>query len=192
MHPEILPAVRIDCLRPVLHDGAMVAVLRPGVPEDGPFLAEMVVAAVHWRPGEPAGSITEVLGQPAFAHYVTGWPRPGDLAVIAEDGGPVGAAWLRYFPDSDPGFGFVTAQTPELSIGVVQHRRSRGVGSALLTGVLAAAKDAGVAAVSLSVERDNPARNLYGRYGFRPVGQRDGSVTMLLRLGEQPVGPVAY
>ena len=42
------------------------------------------------------------------SRYVRGWGRPGDTAVIALEGGfPVGAAWYRLFPASEPGYGFV-------------------------------------------------------------------------------------
>lgn len=94
----------------------------------------MLVTAAFWRPGGPSGSVAEVLSQPQLAHYVSGWQRPGDLGVIALDGQQlVGAAWVRLLPENDPGYGFVDAATPELSIGVVQGWRGRGVGSACST-----------------------------------------------------------
>ncbi len=112
-----------------------------------------------------------------------GWPRPGDLGVLAVDEQrPVGAAWLRLLPESDPGYGFVDAATPELSMGVVQAWRKRGVGRRLLDALVAAAREQGLASLSLSVEVDNYARRLYERVGFRQVGEVNGSVTMLLRL----------
>jgi ribosomal protein S18 acetylase RimI-like enzyme len=156
--------------------------LRPAVAADAAFLAEMLAAAAFWRPDGPAGSVDDVLNEPALAHYVAGWPRPGDRGVIAEEGRPVGAAWLRLFPADDPGFGFVDAGTPELSIGVVRERRGRGVGSLLLGALIARARRDGLGAVSLSVEPDNPARRLYRRFGFEAVGGPGGAVTMLLRL----------
>lgn len=61
----------------------MTVDLRPGEASDGPFLAEMLVAAAFWRPDGPAGSVAEVMGRPQLAHYVVGWPRPGDLVVVA-------------------------------------------------------------------------------------------------------------
>lgn len=125
-----------------------------------------------------------VLSRPELAHYVAGWPSPGDLGVLAVDGQqPVGAAWLRLLPESDPGYGFVDAATPELSMGVVQAWRKRGVGRRLLDALVAAAREQGLASLSLSVEIDNYARRLYERVGFRQVGEVNGSVTMLLRLG---------
>jgi len=91
----------------------------------------------------------------------------------------VGAAWLRFFTSDSPGFGFVDDRTPELGMGVRSDRRGRGIGTNLLAELLTRARAAGVARVSLSVEPDNFAGNLYERAGFVPVGRSGGSVTML-------------
>ena len=143
----------------------------------------MLVAAAFWRPEGPSGSVADVLSQPQLAHYIAGWPRPGDLGVIALDGQqPVGAAWVRLMPESDPGYGFVEASTPELSMGVRSAWRGRGVGTRLLDALIGAAGEQGPASVSLSVEPDNAARRLYERMGFRQIDEVGGSLTMLLRL----------
>jgi len=149
---------------------------------DGSFLTEMLVAAAFWRSNGPPGSVDEVMNRPELAHYIAGWARPGDLGVIAEEERPVGAAWLRLLPESDPGYGFVNAETPELSIGVVKAYRGRGVGTQLLEALVGAAREQGLAAISLSVEQDNRARGLYDRVGFQQVGTVGGSLVMLLRL----------
>lgn len=165
--------------------GAMSLVRRPAEASDADFLLEMLVAAAFLRPDGPQGDIAEVLSQPQLAHYVAGWPRAGDLGVVALDNQlPVGAAWLRLLPGSDPGFGFVDAAPPppELSMGVLQGWRGKGVGSRLLDALIAAAREQGLRSLSLSVEQDNYARRLYERMGFRQVSEADGSQTMLLHL----------
>src|ERR1035437_2204365 len=156
--------------------------IRPADAADGLFLAEMLVAAAFWRPEGPQGKVSDVMDQPELAHYVVGWPQPGDCGVIAEDEHPVGAAWFRFLPASDPGFGFVDAKTPEVGMGVALSRRGQGIGSRLLSSLVAQARSDGLATLSLSVERDNYARGLYERVGFRAVGSAGGSLTMLLRL----------
>ena len=95
---------------------------------DGPFLAEMLVAAAFWRQEGPEGKVSDVMDQPELAHYVVGWPQPGDCGVIAEDEHPVGAAWFRFLPASDPGFGFVDTKTPEVGMGVTLSRRGQESG----------------------------------------------------------------
>lgn len=139
--------------------------------------------AAFWRPDGPNGSVAEVRGEPKLAHYVAGWPGPCEFGVVAlDERQPVGAAWLRLLPESDPGYGFVDAATPELAMGVRPGRRGQGVGSRLLDVLIAVAGDHGLTALSLSVELDNDARRLYERAGFQRVSEADGALTMLLRL----------
>ena len=160
----------------------MVIVLRPAVAQDAEFLADMLVEAVNWRPGRHFGR-ERVLSDPGSAHYVLGWPGPGDVGTVAEAAGvPVGAAWLRLLPADDPGYGFVAADVPELSIAVVAGWRGRGIGRRLLRAAVAQARASGRPAVSLAVERDNPARDLYRGEGFRTVRGEGDSDVMLLTL----------
>jgi ribosomal protein S18 acetylase RimI-like enzyme len=160
----------------------LVVELRGALPDDAGFLAEMLTVAADWRHESP-GPVADVLAEPVFAHYVEGWPRPGDLGVVAvEDGQLVGAAWCRQFSDDDRGFGFVDASTPELSIGVRASARGRGIGRRLIEHLLEEGRATGVVRVSLSVEPDNPARRLYERLGFKPTGPVDGAITMVRRL----------
>lgn len=149
---------------------------------DAPFLTEMLAAAASWRPDGPAASVDTVANTPELAHYVSGWPRSGDVGMVAEFGEPIGAAWLRYFTDMDPGYGFIDAATPELSMGVVERWRGRGVGRRLLQALVSAARREGIRAVSLSVDTDNYARQLYQDLGFISVCQPTTSITMRLRL----------
>jgi len=125
-----------------------------------------------------------VLSTHRTAHYITGWPRATDLGVIAEaDGERAGAAWLRFFPDADPGYGFVAADVPELTVGVAAHWRGRGVGRALLRAIAERAMSAGFRQISLSVERKNFAQKLYLSEGYQIVDSSDrDSDTMLKDL----------
>ncbi|GAA2799369.1 hypothetical protein GCM10010441_25480 [Kitasatospora paracochleata] len=159
------------------------------------LLHDMLVAAVNWPPGRDMPR-EAVLADPHNAHYVDGWPRDGDLGVVAvathEENRwlpvPVGAAWLRHFSEDDPGYGFIGRGVPELSIGIDAAHRGRGVGTLLIRRLLAEARAAGVERVSLSVERDNPAARLYRREGFRVHDPREGeaALTMLADLRGQP------
>jgi GNAT superfamily N-acetyltransferase len=92
----------------------------------------------------------------------------------------IGAAWWRLFPEHDRGYGFVDDKTPELSIGVVHEARRRGVGTLLLRSLIEEAQRSGLPALSLSVERDNPAVSRDERLGFEPVRHGGGSLTMVL------------
>lgn len=118
----------------------MPYVLRPARASDAPFLTEMLIAAAFWRADGPVGTAQEVMSNPELAHYVDGWPRTGELGVVAEDKRPIGAAWMRYFSEDDPGFGFVDAAVPEVGMGVVKEWRGRGVGGGLLAALVDVAR----------------------------------------------------
>lgn len=154
--------------------------LRLAASEDAQFLAAMLVEAANWRPGQEVNR-EDILGDPEVAHYVAGWPRPDDFGVVAVDqhGQPIGAVWLRYFSADDPGYGFVSPDIPELGMAVVASWRGRGVGRALLRKAAQLASERGVARVSLSVERANPAAKLYTSEGYATVQSGSGSDTMI-------------
>jgi GNAT superfamily N-acetyltransferase len=139
--------------------------LRAATVSDEPFLWEMLYLALFVPPGQPPLP-RSILRDPAIAHYVEGWGmRSGDLGLIALiDGAPVGAAWLRYFAASDPGYGFVGERIPELSIAVLPAHRGKGIGSRLMQGLLE-----GVHTTSLSCDSANPAWGFYVRFGFEPL-----------------------
>ena len=143
-------------------------------PQDVPFLKDMLRHAYYWR----ATTVPES-GEPPVQRYVERWGRSGDTALVAiEDFQPVGAAWYRLFKANNPGYGFVDENTPELSIAVVPSARGTGLGSELLKALMARARADGYNAISLSVEKDNPAVGLYERHGFERVGEDDGAYTM--------------
>jgi ribosomal protein S18 acetylase RimI-like enzyme len=152
--------------------------IRRGGPQDVPFLRDMLRHAYYARWGRD-----ETAGIP-LSRYVEGWGRRGDTAVIEIEGfQPVGAAWYRLFTDARPGYGFVDEQTPELTIAIVPSCRGKGYGRELLEELLKQARAEGHAAISLSVEPDNPALHLYERNGFVKVGERGGAFVMRAELG---------
>ena len=156
-------------------------------PDDEPFLWDMAWEATAVDAGMRALGREAAFTIPHVRHYLEGWGRPGDAGVVAVAGSGerLGAAWYRLFPAEDPGWGFVAADIPELSIGVAMNARGRGAGGALLDALLMLAREAGYRALSLSVDRQNPARRLYERKGFRNAGissPAESSVTMIAHL----------
>ncbi len=150
--------------------------VRRGSHGDVTFMRSMLAHAYHWR---VAGFEADI----PLARYTENWGRPGDLALIAMEGGhPIGAAWLRRFTSASPGYGFVDDETPELTIAVVPSRRRHGIGQELLDALLEQARAAGHQSVSLSVEHGSPAVAFYERNGFAEVGEYHGAFTMLKQL----------
>ncbi len=163
--------------------------VRPGDPEDLEFIGDMLYEAACWRPGVSRPPRDEVLSAHRNAHYVEAWGRPGDAAVVAltrSDGKRIGAAWYRLMRPEDPGYGFVNAATPEVSIAVVPEFRGQGVGGALLQALIRTARSQGFEALSLGVEKDNPALQIYERQGFTKLFDTGGAWTMKANLGTVP------
>lgn len=154
--------------------------IRPATPADEPFLWEMLYQAIHIPEGKPQPDRT-VLQEPTLAHYVADWgERTGDLGLVAVEknsGEPVGAAWVRLFSNDDPGYGFIAADTPEVSMALQPAYRGQGIGTRLLTQLIELAASH-YTALSLSVDPDNSAMRLYQRLGFEPVGMVGTSLTM--------------
>lgn len=157
--------------------------VRPAEQADGVFLADMVVEAANWRDGA-ARPKHQILSHPDHSRYLAGWRRPSDAGFVAidEQGEPIGAAWYRMLPRSDPGFGFVGTGVPELIIGVRPIWRAHGVGRTLLQRLSEHAVAQGFARISLSVERDNFAVALYRSEGFATTQSGIGRNTMVKRL----------
>jgi GNAT superfamily N-acetyltransferase len=166
-----------------MRPGAPAVVIRNVTPADEPFLWRMLALTADLPPTEPP-PVDVVRRDPGPSPYLVGWGRPGDAGVIAEVAGePVGAAWHRHFPATQPGYGFVAERIPEVSLGVEAAWRRRGIGRALLTALAERARSDGIEALSLSVDANNaPAVGLYQSMGFRTAGGDAGHPTMLLRL----------
>ena len=164
----------------------LLPVFRLSARADPAFLAEMLYEAVNWRDdgAEERPPFDEMLEHNELRRYIEGWGRVGDVAIVALDrrDEPVGGAWYRLFTVDEPGYGFVDANTPELSIALYPECRRQHVGALLLGTLLQRARTDGYPAMSLSVARENPARRLYARHGFEVVSEHDDSLTMVADL----------
>ena len=152
---------------------------RPAGAEDFTFLATMLGEAAVWRPDKPTPTADQILADPRYAMYLAGWPRQGDYGLVAEQHGPLGAAWYRTYTEVSHGYGFIAEDVPELSIAVVVSRRHEGVGRRLLVDLIKASIAQGYSALSLCVNGDNPARGLYESVGFVGVAKHGSSWTMV-------------
>lgn len=142
---------------------------------DEPLLQIATLGNLNWA--EERFTMRDVLDRGDFAHYAVLVLVRGDFGFVAErNGRTVGVVWVLFLPAEDAGYGFVSDQTPELSLWVHARERGRGVGRSLLRLAKTEARRRGIASLSLSVEGGNVARHLYEGEGFRAVQgrERDG------------------
>ena len=146
--------------------------LRPAGPDDAELLyriytstREDELAVVPWdAPAKEAFLRMQFAAQDT--HYRAAFPDASyDLIVSGAD------VLGRLYVDR----GKTAWQVIDLSL--LPRHRGKGIGTRLLTDVLASAGAAGKP-VRMHVERFNPARRLYGRLGFREIA--DKGVYLLL------------
>jgi ribosomal protein S18 acetylase RimI-like enzyme len=162
--------------------------IRPVIPDDIPFLWDVLYFAAHMSE-DGATSSKAARHDPHLNIYVKEWGRCGDCGMIAYDPQSqrkLGAAWIRFLTDDSSHYGYYDDRTPELAIAVLPEVTGQGVGSALLSHLIETV-GAEAPAIVLTVRSDNPAKNLYERFGFVVVEEiinRVGtkSFKMLLKL----------
>lgn len=153
--------------------------IRPLAVTEYPLLSKFLYLAVFVPPGVQPLS-REVVHLPELKIYIQDFGRQkGDCALAAEEKGQIaGICWCREIKD----FAHWQAGVPSLAISVQKPYRGRGIGGRLLAAMKEALKSSGYRAVSLSVQKNNPAVRLYQRAGFKIVQERQEDYIMLLSL----------
>jgi len=146
----------------------------------------MLLAAAYWRTDQNFPSLEDGLARLDLVYLLDNWGREGDCAVIAvtEIGKKIGAAWYRFWGDEKHSYGYISSDIPELAIAVRKEYRGKEIRSRLLDSLLESAVNRGVKKLSLSVEVENPALNLYCQHGFQPVNKDDQAWTMVTNVQE--------
>ena len=104
---------------------------------------------------------------------------PDDNCLVAEtDGKIVGAVWSRIMND----YGHVADGIPSLAISLYKEFRSKGIGTELLRQMLQYLRHIGYANVSLSVQKENYATNMYVKAGFAIVKETEEEYIMVCKL----------
>ena len=162
--------------------------LRAMAPIEYPLLANFLYEAIFVPPGAQAPA-RSVLQQPQLQVYTANFgTQKGDFAFVAEQEGQIiGAAWCRLMKD----YGHYREDVPSMAIAVLSPYRGQGIGGKLLQALLQKVQAAGYPALSLSVQKANPAVRLYQRAGFRIVAQRAAELIMLCML-QKPAANNGY
>jgi GNAT superfamily N-acetyltransferase len=150
---------------------------RPFTAGDLPFVAELYASTRRWEvalTGWPLDVQEAFLAQQHEAqhsHYALHYSA-GEWLIIERDGEPIGRMYLHEVADA----------LNIVDISLVASCRAKGIGGAILRDVIDEAHGRGQA-VSIHVEKNNPARRLYGRLGFTVVA--DQGVYDLMRADPQ-------
>ncbi|HZO72783.1 MAG TPA: GNAT family N-acetyltransferase [Ktedonobacteraceae bacterium] len=159
--------------------------IRPVNKDDEAFLWKMLYYAAHMEE-EGETSIHAAKHNPGLVKYVQEWGRESDQGYLALDSSnlrPIGAAWIRLFVGQEKMVNSLDDGIPELAIAVLPEYVGKGVGTQLLTHLVAAAKER-YSSIVLSVRVTNPARRLYERQGFVVIGttsNRVGTESVIMR-----------
>ena len=142
------------------------------------LLAQFLYHAIFQKEGDPPLR-TDIIEEPEIQLYIEDFGRLNDHALVAEyENRVVGAVFTRYIH----GYGYVDDKTPELTISVLKEYRRKGIGTALLEAMVALLREYQYEKVSISVQKENPAFQLYLRLGFTIVEDKGEDVVMILRL----------
>ena len=152
---------------------AEAVALRPIADDDREFLVELYgsvrepeLAHVPWDDATRRAFIEQQFAA-QDAHYRKHYPG-ATLDVIEIDGSPVGRLYVHRG----------ARDIRIMDIALMPEFRRHGIGSDLLRTLIAEAQASG-RTVSIHVEHNNPARQLYERLGFRPAGEHGVYVLMV-------------
>jgi ribosomal protein S18 acetylase RimI-like enzyme len=143
-----------------------VVSLRPITPEDNPFLARVYastrqeeLAPVPWSEAQKAAFLQMQFDSQAH-EYTQNYPG-AQFDVILADDLPAGRLYVHRRPQ----------EIRIMDIALLPEYRRLGIGTRLLQNLLVEGRETH-RAVSIHVERNNPALNLYQRLGFRLAEDR--------------------
>lgn len=121
----------------------------------------------------------EITNQPDLQIYIADFGKHNDNCLVAEcNGKVVGAVWTRIIND----YGHIDDKTPSLAISLFKEYRSLGIGTALMNRMIELLKSKRYKRVSLSVQKENYAYNLYKKVGFEIIKENDEDFIMVKKL----------
>ena len=156
---------------------------RPLEKDDHSLLPKFLYQAIFVPPGDQKPS-TAIINEPEILRYIINWGvMNGDKAIVAEANTKIiGMAWGRIFKFPGTGYGYINDDTPEISISILPEYRNQGVRTKLLKKLFRAYKKDKTSQLSLSVDKRNPALELYKKIGFREFGDKGQAITMIKHL----------
>lgn len=121
-----------------------------------------------------------IIYRPELQVYISEFGKSKhDIALVADINGKiVGAVWVRIMND----YGHIDDKTPSFAISVYKEYRSKGIGTALMSEMLAILKKRGYKQASLSVQKKNFAAEMYRKLGFKIIDENEEEYLMVKKL----------
>jgi ribosomal protein S18 acetylase RimI-like enzyme len=154
-------------------------VIRPIEANEVPLLIDFLYEAI-FQPKNTQKVSRTILQRPEIWAYGDRFgTHPGDMYHVGlSDGVIVGAVWSRLRCS----YGKIDDATPELAISIYPEYRGKGLGSELMDFHLAQLENNGCKQISLSVDKANYAVEMYHKFGFEIICEREHDYLMLKRF----------
>ena len=115
-------------------------------------------------------------------NYIEGLGKTDDIVFGCEYNNKIVAlSWSRILSGDIKGYGNIDNNTPEIAVSVLKGYRNKGIGTALLKEHLKVLKK-NYKRVSLSVNKENYAVDLYKKLGFDIIKENDEDYIMVLNF----------
>ena len=157
-----------------------IVALRPAGSDEAEFLFQVYadtrveeLAPVPWTDEQKEAFLRQQFAAQDAAYHEN-YPH-AMFSIIECDGAPIGRLYIATLDGRDRRI---------MDIALLAEYRNRGIGTALIRDIMAAADRDGML-VSLHVEFWNPALQLYERLGFHEAARND----VYIRMERDPVDP---
>lgn len=121
-----------------------------------------------------------IIYRPELQVYISEFGKSKhDIALVADINGKIaGTVWVRIMND----YGHIDDKTPSFAISVYKEYRGKGIGTALMSEMLAILKKRGYKQASLSVQKKNFAAEMYRKLGFQAIEENEEEYLMVKKL----------
>lgn len=147
--------------------------------DEYPLLDDFLYEAI-FIPEGVAPPPRSIINQPDLQVYIRNFGKgKDDICFVAEtDGKVVGAVWVRDMKD----YGHIEDGVPSFAISLYKEYRNLGIGTELMTAMLAQLKSRGYSKTSLAVQKANYAVRMYKKVGFEIVDENAEEYIMVCNL----------
>lgn len=153
--------------------------IRKMKPEEYALLYDFLYEAIFIPEGVQAPPRV-IIEQPELQVYVEDFgEKKDDICFVAEtEKKVIGAVWVRVMND----YGHVEDGVPSFAISLYKEYRGLGIGTALMTRMLAELKAKGYKKTSLAVQKANYAVRMYQKVGFKIIDENEEEYIMVCKL----------